>query len=674
MPATRKQIPFQLKAPFEPAGDQPKAIEQLVSNAKAGVPEQILLGATGTGKTYLMAQTIQRLQRPALILAHNKTLAAQLFAEFREFFPNNSVQYFVSYYDYYQPEAYIPRSDTYIEKDSNINEEIEKFRHASTHAILTRSDVIIVASVSCIYGLGSPEIYKKANIYLKVGESIPRIQLQRRLTDILYDRNDIDVKRGTFRVQGDTLTIFPAYEDYHIKVSQFGDEIESIHLVDPITQQRIETMQELEIFPARHYLAPEDDQSDILELIEKDMREQVTSFERQGKLIEAQRIKQRTVFDLEMIKETGTCPGIENYSRYFDRRAPGTPPSVLLDYFPKDYLLMIDESHISIPQIGGMYNGDQARKQTLVEYGFRLNAAKDNRPLTFLEFKERMGQTMYVSATPGKYEVERMRIAQQEARLEGKESQNLVTELLIRPTGIPDPIIEIRPIEGQIDDLLKEIHLRIERHERVLVTTLTKRMAEDITEFLSDRTIKVQYLHSDVKTIERSEILQQLRQGIYDVIVGINLLREGLDLPEVSLVAILDADKEGFLRSDTSLIQTIGRAARHPDGRVLMYANRITGSMERAIGETDRRRAIQLAYNVEHGITPQLLNKAITTALPRTADEEVAEAIANYKRMGAQEKAFHLDNIRGQMRQAALNLDFERAGELRDQLKEFQEA
>ena len=633
---------------------------------------------TGSGglfvhNTFVMAQMVQKLQRPTLVLAHNKTLAAQLFAEFREFFPENSVQYFVSYYDYYQPEAYIPRTDTYIEKDSNINEEIEKFRHASTHAILTRRDVIIVASVSCIYGLGSPEIYRQANISLKVGEKTPRNVLTRRLTDIQYERNDIDVKRGSFRIQGDTLTIFPAYEDYQIKISQFGDEVESIHLVNPLTQNKLESVKEIDIFPAKHYLAPEDNQGEIIDFIERDMRAEVADFEQQGKLIEAQRLKQRVTFDMEMLRQTGTCSGIENYSRYFDLRAPGTPPSVLLDYFPDDYLMMIDESHISIPQIGGMYNGDQARKQTLVDYGFRLRAAKDNRPLKFTEFQERMGQTVYVSATPSKYEFEHTHAEEQELRLQRGGTFNLIAEQLIRPTGIVDPEVEIRPSEGQIDDVLKEIRLRMERNERVLVTTLTKRMSEDITEFLIEKGIKVQYLHSDVKTIERSEILQSLRAGIYDVVVGINLLREGLDLPEVSLVVILDADKEGFLRSETAMIQTIGRAARHPDGRVIMYADRITGSMERAIGETDRRRAIQKAYNIEHGIVPQLMMKPIAIALPRTPDEEVEATKAHFRQLPQKEKVFYLEELREQMRQAALNLDFERASQIRDHMKELQE-
>lgn len=664
--------PFQLTAPYSPAGDQPSAIAQVVKNTQEGHRNQVLLGATGTGKTFVMANVIQELQRPTLVLAHNKTLAAQLFSEFREFFPNNSVQYFVSYYDYYQPEAYIPRTDTYIEKDSSINEEIEKFRHASTHAILTRRDVIIVASVSCIYGLGSPEVYRQANITLHQGEVISRSHLFRRLTDVQYDRNDIDTKRGTFRVQGDTIIIFPAYEDYQIRITQFGDEIESIALIDPITGKVRETVSEIEIFPAKHYLAPEENQKDILAMIEKDMLTEVAHFEQEGKLLEAQRLKQRVTFDIEMIRETGTTSGIENYSRYFDRRGIGTPPSVLLDYFPDDYLLMIDESHISIPQIGGMYNGDQARKQVLVDYGFRLRAAMDNRPLTFTEFQTRMGQTLYVSATPGKYELAQVKEDAQETRLKTGKTVNLVAEQLIRPTGIVDPEIEVRPIDGQIDDLMNEISLRISKGQRVLVTTLTKRMAEDITEFLLDKDIKVQYLHSDVKTMERSQILQDLRLGVYDVVVGINLLREGLDLPEVSLVAILDADKEGFLRSDTALIQTIGRAARHPEGRVIMYASRITGSMERAIGETERRRAIQKAYNEERGIVPELMRKSITVALPSGAKQEQEVAKAAFQRLTRKEKMLYLDELKEKMRQAALNLDFETAAQIRDQMKELQ--
>jgi excinuclease ABC subunit B len=663
---------FRLSAPFQPTGDQPKALDQLLDNLQGGHHNNMLLGATGTGKTFVMANIIEKLQRPTLVMAHNKTLAAQLFSEFREFFPDNSVQYFVSYYDYYQPEAYIPMTDTYIEKDSNINEEIEKFRHASTHSILTRRDTIIVASVSCIYGLGSPEVYKQANIQIKQGEQIPRTQLARRLSDIQYERNDVDLSRGRFRVQGDTITIFPAYDDYQVRIVQFGDEIETIDLINPITGNSLEKIQEIEIFPAKHYLTEDNARADILKVIEEDMLREVAKFQAEGKLIEAQRLGQRVRFDLDMIRETGTTSGIENYSRYFDQRAPGTPPSVLLDYFPDDYLLFIDESHITIPQIGGMYNGDQARKQTLVDYGFRLQAAKDNRPLKFEEFKERMGQTLYVSATPGKYEVPLIQQEEQDFRLKEGKKVNLTAELLIRPTGIIDPEIEVRPTDGQIDDLLKEIAIRIEKGQRVLVTTLTKRMAEDITEYMQDRAIKVQYLHSDVKTIDRSQILQELRQGVHDVLVGINLLREGLDLPEVSLVAILDADKEGFLRSETSLIQTVGRAARHTEGKVIMYANNMTGSMERAIRETNRRRAIQIAYNTEHGFTPQALNKPITIALPRTEEQEVQEDLARYQRLSQADKMHYLDELREKMRQAALNLDFEGASQLRDQIRSLQ--
>jgi excinuclease ABC subunit B len=664
---------FELSSPYKPTGDQPDAIRQLVGNIKDERKNQILLGVTGSGKTFTMANVIQQMQRPTLVMAHNKTLAAQLFSEFRDFFPKNSVQYFVSYYDYYQPEAYIPMTDTYIEKDSSINEEIEKFRHASTHALLTRRDVIIVASVSCIYGLGSPDVYRQANILIRRGEELSRGQLTRRLSDIQYERNDIDLRRGRFRTQGDTVTIFPAYDDFQVRITQFGDEIEKIQLIEPITGNVLRDISEIEIFPAKHYLAPDEDRSDILLKIEEDMRKEVLDFEIHGKLIEAQRLRQRVSFDLEMIRETGTCSGIENYSRYFDQRTAGTPPSVLLDYFPKDYMLMVDESHITIPQVSGMYNGDQARKQTLVDYGFRLKAAKDNRPLTFGEFEHRMGQTVYVSATPNKYENEKIRADTQAIRLATGVLPNLTAQQLIRPTGIPDPIIEVRPIDGQIDNLLEEIGKRVTLQQRVLVTTLTKRMAEDITEFLQDRDIKVQYLHSDVKTIERSEILKDLRLGTYDVIVGINLLREGLDLPEVSLVAILDADKEGFLRSETSLIQTIGRAARHLDGRVIMYANKITGSMERAIGETDRRRAIQIAYNTEHNITPTSLNKPITVALPTSQDEVVAEEKAHYRRLSAKNKQMFLDELRQKIQQAVLHLDYESAAILRDQIKELQE-
>lgn len=664
--------PFKLISPFVPTGDQPQAIDKIIENFQSGRKNQILLGVTGSGKTFTAASVIERLQRPTLVMAHNKTLAAQLFSEFREFFPENSVQYFVSYYDYYQPEAYLPMTDTYIEKDSSINQEIEKFRHASTHSILTRRDTIIVASVSCIYGLGSPEVYKQGGIVLKKGECIPRLLLTRRLAEIQYERNDFDLSRGRYRVQGDTILIYPAYEDYQLKITQFGDEIESLQMVDPLTHEVIDTLPEIEIFPARHYLTPEIARLDILKQIEEDMRQEVAQFTKDGKLLEAQRLKQRVSFDLEMIKETGITSGIENYSRYFDQRAPGTPPSVLLDYFPPDFLLMVDESHITIPQVGGMYNGDKARKQTLVEYGFRLKAAMDNRPLKFAEFEERQGQTLYISATPGKYELEKATQEEQDIRVKTGKKARLVVEQLVRPTGIIDPEVEVRPVEGQIDNLMEEISARVKKGQRVLVTTLTKRMAEDITEFLQERGMKVQYLHSDIKTIERTEILQDLRRGTYDVVVGINLLREGLDLPEVSLVAILDADKEGFLRSETSLIQTIGRATRHLEGMVIMYADRMTGSMQRAIEETNRRRKVQQEYNLKHGITPASLNKPITIALPVAAETDGEMSKIGFQRLSRPDKIMYLEELREKMQQAALNLDFEGAAKVRDQIKLLQ--
>ena len=665
--------PFKLVAPFQPTGDQPKAIDQLVTNLKAGLKEQVLLGVTGSGKTFTMANVIQQLQRPALVLAHNKTLAAQLFAELREFFPENSVQYFVSYYDYYQPEAYVPRSDTYIAKEADINQEIEKFRHASTHALLTRKDVIIVSSVSCIYGLGSPDLYKAANFILKVGERTSLAQLSRRLGDMQYERNDVDIRRGRFQINGDVLTIFPAYDDFIIRVSFFGDEVEELHLLHPVSFEKIEKLEEIEIFPAKHYLTDETDRKDILKEIEEDLSKEVAALTHAGKLVEAQRLKERVSYDLEMIGAVGSVNGIENYSRYFDRRTPDSPPSVLLDYFPRDYLLFIDESHITIPQIGGMYHGDRSRKQTLIDYGFRLKAALDNRPLKFEEFEALMGQTIHISATPHDRELTRAKTAAQELRLTTGENLDPVAQQLIRPTGILDPEIEIRPLDGQIDDVIKEVELRITKGQRALVTTLTKRMAEDISEFLLTRGIRVQHLHSDIETMERSRILQDLRLGTYDVVVGINLLREGLDLPEVSLVAILDADKEGFLRSSTSLVQTIGRAARHPEGKVLMYANRITGSMQFALDETSRRRKIQEAYNAEHGIVPVFMEKPINTALLTDAAKTKAEKEAAMKRLSATEKKIYLEQLKDQMRQAALNLEYEQAAEIRDQIKKLLE-
>jgi excinuclease ABC subunit B len=665
--------PFKLVAPFQPTGDQPTAIKQLVANLQAGMKEQVLLGVTGSGKTFTMANVIQQMQRPALVLAHNKTLAAQLFAELREFFPDNSVQYFVSYYDYYQPEAYVPRSDTYIAKEADINQEIEKFRHASTHALLTRKDVIIVASVSCIYGLGSPDLYKAANFILKVGERTSLTQLARRLGDMQYERNDVDIRRGRFQINGDILTIFPAYDDFVIRVSFFGDEVESLHLLHPVSFEKIETLTEIEIFPAKHYLTDETDRKDILKEIEEDMVKEVAALQAADKIVEAHRLKERVSYDLEMIAAVGSVNGIENYSRYFDRRTPNTAPSVLLDYFPKDYLLFIDESHITIPQIGGMYNGDRARKTTLIDYGFRLKAALDNRPLKFEEFESLMGQTIHISATPHERELSRAKAAAQEVRITTGQNLDPVAQQLIRPTGILDPEIEIKPLDGQIDDVISEVEKRIAKGQRALVTTLTKRMAEDISEFLLTRGIKVQHLHSDIETIERSRILQDLRLGTYDVIVGINLLREGLDLPEVSLVAILDADKEGFLRSSTSLVQTIGRAARHPEGKVIMYANRVTGSMQYALDETFRRRKIQEAYNAKHGITPVVMDKPISTTLPTEAASSKAERDAALKQLSPTEKKIYLDQLKEQMRQAALNLEYEQAAEIRDQIKKLLE-
>src|SRR5664280_979863 len=580
---------FKLSAPFQPTGDQPEAIRQLVDGVQRGLKHQVLLGATGTGKTYTIASVIEQLQMPALIMAHNKTLAAQLYAEFKDFFPENAVEYFVSYYDYYQPEAYVPRHDLYIEKETEINEEIERLRLAATTALMSRRDVIIVASVSCIYGLGNPEEYGKGMVSLKVGEISRRNALIRQLVDSQYQRNDMELKPGTFRVRGDTLEIIPAYEDKRgYRITFFGDEVEHITEVNPLTGEIFSEPAQVDIYPAKHYLASEDRLKESISNIEKELEERVAYYKANEKFLEAQRIEQRTQFDLEMLREIGTCSGIENYSRQLDQRAPGSHPWTLMDFLPHDYLLVIDESHMTIPQIRGMYNGDRSRKETLVEYGFRLPSAMDNRPLKFDEFEQAMGSTIYTTATPGPYEMQHA---------------GQVVEQIIRPTGLVDPEVEVRPTNGQVDDLVKEIRARVESGERVLVTTLTKRMAEDLAQYIEELGIKVHYLHSEVETLERIGILRDLRLGIFDVVVGINLLREGLDLPEVSLVAILDADKEGFLRSDTALIQTVGRAARHIEGRVIMYADHITGSMERAIGETNKRREIQGAYNTEHGIT-----------------------------------------------------------------------
>jgi excinuclease ABC subunit B len=650
---------FKLQAPFQPMGDQPEAIRGLVDGAKKGMKHQVLLGATGTGKTFTIASVIQELQRPALIMAHNKTLAAQLYAEFKEFFPQNAVSYFVSYYDYYQPEAYVPRHDLYIEKETEINEEIERLRLAATTALMSRRDVIIVASVSCIYGLGSPEEFGKGTVTLRVGELYRRNALLRQLIESQYQRNDMDLRAGTFRVRGDTLEIIPAYEEKRgYRIAFFGDEVERIMQFSPLTGEVYEELQEVSIYPAKQYLTAADKMKEAIADIEAELEERLKFFKESGKFLEAQRLEQRTRYDLEMLKEVGYCSGIENYSRHLDRRAPGTHPWTLIDFLPTDYLLIIDESHMTVPQIRGMYNGDRARKETLVEYGFRLPSALDNRPLKFDEFEEVMGTTIYTSATPGPYEMSK---AEQ------------VVEQIIRPTGLVDPEVEVRPTKGQVDDLVGEIRQRVERGERVLITTLTKRMAEDLSEYLQELGIKVHYLHSEVETLERVGILRDLRLGVFDVVVGINLLREGLDLPEVSLVGILDADKEGFLRSETALIQTIGRAARHVNGRVIMYADRVTDSMKRAIDETNRRRAKQLKYNAEHGITPISIHKAIHDLTEEFSQKAVAEMKGEYKvrEKGAiprNELKQIIHELEKQMKEAAKNLEFERAAALRDEL------
>ncbi len=673
---------FQIKKPFEPAGDQPKAISQLTNGLEKGYKHQTLLGVTGSGKTFTMANVIQNVQRPTLVIAHNKTLAAQLASEFREFFPNNAVHYFVSYYDYYQPEAYIPTSDTYIEKDSRINDEIDRLRNAATQALMTRSDVIIVASVSCIYGLGSPEIYRTSAITLKTGEKFGRNTLIERLVDILYERNDYELSRGKFRVKGDTVEIFPSYDEQTYRITFFGDTIESIQAIDPYDGVVAEKLETFEVFPARHFLANQGDQEAILQQIVQDCREQVEKFKQEGRLLEAERLEQRTMFDIEMIRETGICAGIENYSRYFDQRAPGTPPSVLLDYFPKDYLLIIDESHMTMPQLRGMYKGDRARKDTLVHYGFRLAAARDNRPLRFDEFAERTGQMVYVSATPQVYETELSTLKNSLVQLDklGQLVKNHpaltpdgVVEQIIRPTGLLDPTIHVRPTGNQVDDLIGEIRERVKKGQRVLVTTLTKRMSEDLTEYLLEIGIKVQYLHSDVETLERTEVLRDLRSGAYDVVVGINLLREGLDLPEVSLVAILDADREGFLRNATSLIQTCGRAARHLNGTVIMYGDTVTDSMKKAISETDRRRTIQEQFNKEHHITPIGITKELAVSLKSEEREEEKDEAASFVAMPREERSRLIKLYRKQMLAASENLEFEKAADLRDKIRLLQE-
>lgn len=642
---------FDITSKYEPQGDQPAAIKQLFSNLEKNTKEQVLLGVTGSGKTFTMANVIQKYQKPTLVLSHNKTLAAQLYNEFKTFFPHNPVHYFVSYFDYYQPEAYIARSDTYIEKDSQINEEIDRLRHAATDSLLTHKDVIIVASVSCIYGIGSVDDYASLSVKLKVGERRLRDKLLRQLTDIQYQRNDIDFHRGTFRARGDVVDVFPAGEEVAYRVDLYGDEIEKITRINPLTGEIISRLEALTIFPSSHYVTPNEKLKGAIVKIKEELKERLELFKQQGKLLEAQRLEQRTKFDLEMLEETGFVKGIENYSRYLTDREPGEQPATLLDYFPDDFLMFIDESHMTIPQLRGMYNGDRARKETLVEHGFRLPSALDNRPLTFTEFEKHINKVIYVSATPAEYEL--------------SHSVKPI-EQVIRPTGLLDPVIEVRSTKNQIDDLIEEINDKVKKHQRVLVTTLTKRMSEDLTEYLTDLKIKVTYLHSDVNTLDRTDILRDLRLGVYDVVVGINLLREGLDLPEVSLVAILDADKEGFLRSEQALIQTVGRAARHVEGRVIMYADSITGSMKRTIDETNRRRAIQEKYNVEHGITPAGISKEIEKGMRPDLPEEAKTAKLNLKKIPKDEYGQIIKDLTSQMELAAANLQFEQAAELRD--------
>ncbi|EMG28340.1 excinuclease ABC subunit UvrB [Listeria fleischmannii] len=649
---------FELVSEYKPSGDQPRAIERLVAGLNNGLKHQTLLGATGTGKTFTVSNVIQEVNKPTLIMAHNKTLAGQLYSEFKEFFPNNAVEYFVSYYDYYQPEAYVPQSDTYIEKDASINDEIDKLRHSATASLLERRDVIIIASVSCIYGLGAPEEYRELVVSLRPGMEISRDKLLRRLVDIQYDRNDIDFQRGRFRVRGDVVEIFPASRDEHcIRVEFFGDEIERIREVDALTGEITGEREHISIFPASHFVTRPDTLKQAIGNIKIELEERLKVLRSENKLLEAQRLEQRTNYDLEMMEEMGYCSGIENYSRHLAHRPAGSTPYTLLDYFPDDFQIVIDESHVTMPQIRGMYNGDQARKQMLVDHGFRLPSALDNRPLRLEEFEKHINQIMFISATPGPYELEK---------------NPDVIEQIIRPTGLLDPVVEIRPIEGQIDDLMDEINERTEKDERVLVTTLTKKMAEDLTDYLKEAGVKVQYLHSEVKTLERIEIIRDLRLGVFDVLVGINLLREGIDLPEVSLVAILDADKEGFLRSERSLIQTMGRAARNEHGRVIMYADKITDSMRVSMEETERRRTIQEAYNKEHGITPKTIRKEIRGVIAATtAVEGAEEARPDLSKLTKQERSQLIEDMEHEMKAAAKALDFERAAELRDALLEL---
>ena len=663
---------FAVVSEFEPSGDQPAAIKELDERLRAGEPDVVLMGATGTGKSATAAWLIEKQQRPTLVMAPNKTLAAQLATELRELLPNNAVEYFVSYYDYYQPEAYIAQTDTYIEKDSSINDDVERLRHSATSALLSRRDVVVVSSVSCIYGLGTPQSYLDRSLLLRVGEEIERDRFLRLLVDVQYERNDVDFKRGTFRVKGDTVDIIPAYEEVAVRVEFFGDEVDALYYIHPLTGDVLQQRDELRIFPATHYVATEERMEKAIEAIKEELADRLEDLENRGKLLEAQRLRMRTEYDLEMIQQVGFCSGIENYSRHIDGREAGSAPATLIDYFPEDFLTIIDESHVTVPQIGGMYEGDMSRKRNLVEFGFRLPSAVDNRPLTFDEFEERVGQTVYMSATPGDYELEA--------------ASGEFVEQVIRPTGLVDPKVNVRPTKGQIDDLIHEIRERTKKDERVLVTTLTKRMAEDLTDYLLDNGINVRYLHSDIDTLQRVELLRQLRLGEYDVLVGINLLREGLDLPEVSLVAILDADKEGFLRSTKSLIQTIGRAARNVSGEVIMYADNITDSMREAIDETERRREKQIAYNKEHGIDPQPLRKKIADILDEvyerngeergSADETLASDTAmiegrDTSSMASDEIQKLIDDLTAQMSAAAQELKFELAGRLRDEIADL---
>ncbi|KOO49588.1 excinuclease ABC subunit UvrB [Viridibacillus arvi] len=652
---------FDLHSPYKPNGDQPAAIVELVEGVRQGKQHQTLLGATGTGKTFTISNVIKEVKKPTLVIAHNKTLAGQLYSEFKEFFPNNAVEYFVSYYDYYQPEAYVPQTDTYIEKDSSINDEIDKLRHSATSSLFEREDVIVIASVSCIYGLGSPEEYREMVLSIRTGMEIERNQLLRKLVDIQYERNDINFTRGTFRVRGDVVEIFPVSRDERcLRVEFFGDEVERIREVDALTGEIIGEREHVAIFPASHFVTREEKMVKAIENIKDELKEQLEKLREEDKLLEAQRLEQRTNYDLEMMSEVGFCSGVENYSRHLTLRPAGATPYTLLDYFPEDFLLVVDESHVTLPQIRGMYNGDQARKGVLVDHGFRLPSALDNRPLKFEEFEKHVHNAIFVSATPGPYELEH--------------TPDMV-EQIIRPTGLLDPEIEVRPIEGQIDDLIHEINLRTEKNERVLITTLTKKMSEDLTDYLKEIGIKVQYLHSEVKTLERIEIIRELRMGVYDVLIGINLLREGIDIPEVSLVAILDADKEGFLRSERSLIQTIGRAARNSNGHVIMYADRMTDSMTKAIDETNRRRTIQAAYNEEHGITPRTIQKEIRDVIRATQAAEEPETyvtkVLKGKKLTKQERETLLLSLEKEMKDAAKALDFERAAELRDTILEL---